>query len=1155
MPQMICNATTAKSWRGVRPPRVKAPMSFPEVAAMDAHTSPHTPSPADSAGVTKEDASKFSDSVPRRLSPKVIEREREFIADRRAAAGESADLGDSGLAFSGGGIRSASFNLGVVQALVAGNAFSKIDYLSTVSGGGYLGGFLGSQFARRVEIAKPSEPGDKPSTPGVSETGDASATPKASNKSAAYDPDYSTIVPNPRTGRQPKAVRRLLRGGRYLKRFVPFLNRYLFGLVVLNFWIFCGIAALGAWTALAFRCIDWRPVIHFTHAIGLPGDVLRSFFPAWVACLTWFALWIVRYVKQWSADPSLTDDGAMRIDTPKLDSWTRFAALAVVILSALGVVALLAVRDVGFPVWSEVNGIAPALSDTIATTAGWLVVIQLLAIIPAFRLDKLVMSGARPQSRIDSILFNIFGPALVYGLPLLSFGWFACEDVSGVVAHGRLADFEMAGDVNNVDDRNPRLISKLHIRDWAEFWQAIEQRSASAGPYTVDRMLLAAANKASRLSWMDEQDFTALDASIRIDLEYQELMSRTPMLVGFLRFPTIWRLRRERDLSQDAVIHQVNIECLCNPKFYESFPADDVNPNDPDTFVVNPQDLSRARSRAEGLFKLGEAVDSGSSAHRRWLSQVHDANRRAFQAYYGPQRIAKPTTIFSGITWGADQRYRLLWASVFSSIWLAMGFLVNPNFLSLQEFYRERLQAMWLPPSKQNEPYKLSDLDNNAAAPHQFPYLIINATAHIPRESAKQLIGRAAVDQEPRQARFEFAPAYCGYAAASTKQDDFNRYFRETAAFERQLFLDLPGIMAISGSAVSPAMTDNFVLKTLMFVSNMRLGQWVEQPDTIGSKPLYPRLLTCLWQALICDNCHPPFLFLSDGGHYDNLGLEALFDRRLKTIICIDAGYDPEGRFIDLLKAVRRSRFIDGVQIQTPEAGELSFEQCAGLKGSVAKAHFFRADISYPDDDARGTLYYVKPTFSMDESAELINYRDENPDFPHDPTLDQFYDERRFESYRALGWHIGQKLLREYPELAGRSASPAPPIAGGLLDELLEEQLLPKSSSNISALAEQLESDGAEKSATLYALDEILVDRNADELSPEEIDAVKRALMNYLRRARGEEEFLDELKLCISSFALRYPLDSRDLVETAKTHPVIGPFAKRLGTRMRARSG
>jgi predicted acylesterase/phospholipase RssA len=47
-----------------------------------------------------------------------------------------------GLAFSGGGIRSATFNLGILQALAKAKTLRTFDYLSTVSGGGYIGSWL-----------------------------------------------------------------------------------------------------------------------------------------------------------------------------------------------------------------------------------------------------------------------------------------------------------------------------------------------------------------------------------------------------------------------------------------------------------------------------------------------------------------------------------------------------------------------------------------------------------------------------------------------------------------------------------------------------------------------------------------------------------------------------------------------------------------------------------------------------------------------------------------------------------------------------------------------------------------------------------------------------------------------------------------------------
>ena len=66
--------------------------------------------------------------------------ERAWLARRREAAGVAKEADVVGLAFSGGGIRSAVFNLGVLQALEAGGVLRQVDYLSSVSGGGYIAG-------------------------------------------------------------------------------------------------------------------------------------------------------------------------------------------------------------------------------------------------------------------------------------------------------------------------------------------------------------------------------------------------------------------------------------------------------------------------------------------------------------------------------------------------------------------------------------------------------------------------------------------------------------------------------------------------------------------------------------------------------------------------------------------------------------------------------------------------------------------------------------------------------------------------------------------------------------------------------------------------------------------------------------------------------
>ena len=93
----------------------------------------------------------------------LLNRERSLILERRKAAGiqtPGQPARDAvGVALSGGGMRSATFCLGLFQGLARHRLIRRIDYLSTVSGGGYFGGFLGRMFTR--EWAATSTPSQK----------------------------------------------------------------------------------------------------------------------------------------------------------------------------------------------------------------------------------------------------------------------------------------------------------------------------------------------------------------------------------------------------------------------------------------------------------------------------------------------------------------------------------------------------------------------------------------------------------------------------------------------------------------------------------------------------------------------------------------------------------------------------------------------------------------------------------------------------------------------------------------------------------------------------------------------------------------------------------------------------------------------------------
>jgi hypothetical protein len=58
-------------------------------------------------------------------------------------------------------------------------------------------------------------------------------------------------------------------------------------------------------------------------------------------------------------------------------------------------------------------------------------------------------------------------------------------------------------------------------------------------------------------------------------------------------------------------------------------------------------------------------------------------------------------------------------------------------------------------------------------------------------------------------------------------------------------------------------------------------------------------------------------------------------------------------------------------------------------------------------------MIYIKPSFTGDEPADILDYRTTYPAFPHQSTVDQFFSESQFESYRALGSHIIKSVFKD----------------------------------------------------------------------------------------------------------------------------------------------
>jgi patatin-like phospholipase len=229
--------------------------------------------------------------------------------------------------------------------------------------------------------------------------------------------------------------------------------------------------------------------------------------------------------------------------------------------------------------------------------------------------------------------------------------------------------------------------------------------------------------------------------------------------------------------------------------------------------------------------------------------------------------------------------------------------------------------------------------------------------------------------------------------------------------------------MTISGAAASPNMGyhSSPLAAIVMTLFNARLGWWLANPGEPGTRfwnrsgPVFG-IRPFLDEAFGKTNDTNRYVYLSDGGHFENLGLYEMVVRRCRFIVVVDAGADPEYTKEDLGNAVRKIRIDLGVPIEFPSG--IPIDPALG----VAARHCAIGEIRYDcvDRDAKpGTLLYLKPVLNGNEPADVLHYQAANRTFPQQPTADQWFDESQFESYRRLGAHSVEEILGESAQSFG----------------------------------------------------------------------------------------------------------------------------------------
>jgi hypothetical protein len=352
---------------------------------------------------------------------------------------------------------------------------------------------------------------------------------------------------------------------------------------------------------------------------------------------------------------------------------------------------------------------------------------------------------------------------------------------------------------------------------------------------------------------------------------------------------------------------------------------------------------------------------------------------------------------------------------------------VNVNLTSLHRFYRNRLAETYLLRYKNPggvqvvDPQPLSKLreETNATA----PYHLLNGALNLPHSQIAELRGR---DCD----LFLFSKHFCGSPVAG--------YHKTTDWEAADAHLDLGTAMAISGAAAAPQMGMGSIrgASFLLTMLNVRLGYWLRKPLGRLSTSWVSRMLMApgpgylLSEALNRMSLDAAYLNISDGGHVENLGLYELLRRRCRFIIAIDGECDPG---LDCPSLMRLQQFaavdmnvriemdvtrLRRGQFQPPNETSGKADNTSSATAQTAKTpgysrgHFTVGRIHYPGC-ATGWLVYIKLSVTGNEPPYVMDYLRRYPEFPHQSTADQVFEEDQFEAYRRLGEHLTEDLFSD----------------------------------------------------------------------------------------------------------------------------------------------
>ncbi|HRC84043.1 MAG TPA: hypothetical protein PK413_00380 [Thermoanaerobaculia bacterium] len=932
--------------------------------------------------------------------PEIEGREARLVGQRRRAAGvASADGPPVGVALSGGGIRSATFCLGVFQALARRKLLRRMDFLSTVSGGGYFGSFFTAFFARQaIDGQKVAGPGD-----------------------------VEEVLLGQRC---PRRLRYLRENGRYLSPSGSG-DLLLGGAVLLRNWVAIHLVLL---TSLL--------------AGFLAAQAVRFSLPqAWLG-------WI-----------SNLDNG-----------WIWWSPWMVVPLA----IFLLVAFPAGWAYWAITprrspgrwEGIHPLVGVGLVTAAGYLLARSRAAG------TELATGGPVHWDFVGHAGLLLGGLTVLYwALAMLFAGrrletpadrdaarrsWLSQLLKTALVATAGTLVFALIDSLGQTlyylaASRDPMLGS-----NWGKL--ATGLTAAVTGIAAFGRRIVVLFSKG------DRDSRPSLPLNLFATVAAVLLLGLVLVGVATLSHGLAWNF-------------QPPSAKFLPGRLQEPRPADS-----PDTAAPLKLTLTG------GKLELPQGVDGPSPEGQKASVELDFEGQRAVAP-----RHAEAAPSFE------PRRSRPLWWGLGLATLLALLFGQTYPFLnrsSQHALYAARLTRAYLgasnPGRRGDEPLSRVVQGDDLSLPQYFadgpatggPLHLINVTLN------ETVDGRSNIQQQDRKGSgLAIGPAGMSLGVRHHLEVDWTdgggpragaqfgaseegfQVFAQPVGPLRSEALTLGQWVAISGAAFSTGtgFRTSLGLSLLAGIGNVRLGYWWRHGNRRPPRPLLERL--CYWLGSVQTYLANEFLarfpgtargrwYLSDGGHFENMGGYELVRRRLPRMVVLDAEADADYTFDGLANLVRKARIDFGAEIRFLSAAELddafgkasagdrsSLRACFGTledlrrgtrseEGSgavtdpdprrLSLAHAALAEVIYEDEaPARGTpaeqlvegtghwLLYLKPTLCGREPSDVLEYHRQHPAFPHESTGDQFFDEAQWESYRKLGEFIGEELF------GGRRAVPA----------------------------------------------------------------------------------------------------------------------------------